>query len=129
MEESKENPKQEKDAETEDPHKLGYRAAYMQAKAAIEKLKEPIDELAELRDVLRDAAEKDRAGSDPLFAKFLYEECGPGITKLMAKERSNNQKVSSRRTSNQSRIEIISCFSYSTWKLWLVSLRPSSVFS
>lgn len=64
----------------------------MMAKHTIERLKEPIAELVELRDALNEAAEKDWIGNDAVFAKFFYEECTPGITKLLARERSNDPK-------------------------------------
>ena len=68
----------------------------MVAKNTIEKLKEPIEALAELRDALQQAAKEDWIGTDPIWAKFLYEDCAPGITKLLARERSNDVKVSTR---------------------------------
>ena len=66
----------------------------MVAKNTIEKLKEPTEALSELRDTLREAVEKDWTGTDPVWAKFCYEDCAPGITKLLARERSNDPKVS-----------------------------------
>ena len=68
--------------------------AALVAKQTIEKLKEPVAELIELRECLQDAIKNDTFNKDPVFAKFVYEEMGPGIIKLLARERSNQPPVS-----------------------------------
>ena len=61
---------------------------------AISKWQEPTEQLTVIRDYLRQAAETDSVGSDPVFAKFLYEELAPGLTKKLARERSVDDVVS-----------------------------------
>ena len=68
--------------------------AFMFANNALEHWKEPTNSLVCIRDYLLEAAQKDRVTKDPVFAKFLYEKCAPGLTKKLAKERSNDNNVS-----------------------------------
>ena len=42
----------------------------------------------ELRDILLEAIKEDLMGKDKLWAEFLQEDCAPGITKLLAREKS-----------------------------------------
>ena len=42
----------------------------------------------ELRDILLEAIKEDLMGNDKLWAEFLHEDCAPGITKLLAREKS-----------------------------------------
>jgi hypothetical protein len=69
---------------------LELKNAFMIANNALEHWKEPTNKLVCIRDYLLDAAQKDRVSKDPVFAKFLYEKCAPGLTKKLAKERSND---------------------------------------
>ena len=64
--------------------------AYLGAKNAITKLKEPTQELMELREVLQEAATTDLMGKDKLWAYFLYESCAPNLIKLLAREKSHD---------------------------------------
>ena len=47
-----------------------------------------------IRDVLKDAAAKNRVASDPAFAKFLYDDCASELPKILAKEYSLDKEVS-----------------------------------
>jgi hypothetical protein len=42
----------------------------------------------ELRDILLEAIKEDLMGKDKLWAEYLHEDCAPGITKLLAREKS-----------------------------------------
>ena len=57
--------------------------AYLAARNAISKGKEPSQELMELRDVLQEAATTDLVGKDKLWAFFLYESCAPNLIKKL----------------------------------------------
>jgi len=55
-------------------------------------MKEPIIELVILRDAMQAAVSTNRCASDDAFAKFLWDDMGPGLAKRLHKERSNDEK-------------------------------------
>jgi len=57
-------------------------------------MREPAAELSVICDTLRAAIKIDRCSTDDAFAKFLYEDLGPGLAKRLHKERSQDDKVS-----------------------------------
>ena len=44
----------------------------------------------ELRDILLEAIKEDLMGKDKLWTEFLHEDCAPGITKLLAREKTQD---------------------------------------
>ena len=81
-------------AQADDEVEFDLRSALFVATKALDLWKEPTNALVTIRDFLLDAAQKDRVSKDAVFAKFLYEQCAPGLTKKLAKERSNDNNVS-----------------------------------
>lgn len=67
---------------------------YIKAAQTIDQMREPAAELSVIRDTLRTAVTNDRCSTDDAFAKFLWEDLGPGLAKRLHKERSNDEKVS-----------------------------------
>jgi hypothetical protein len=72
---------------------IAFKNAYITAASAIDKLKEPLEQLIEIKDFLY-AVEKEGLMSEPDWAKFINEDVGPGMSKRLAKERSYNENVS-----------------------------------
>jgi hypothetical protein len=72
---------------------IEFKKTFCTAAEAINRMKEPLNELQTLYVMMLDAANKDRAGSDPDFATFLYEDLAPGLAKRLHKERSNDPNV------------------------------------
>ena len=91
---SKENNSANPPAQAADEVEADLKNATTKALKALEFWNEPTNHLVTIRDYLIEAARKDRVGSDAIFAKFLYEECAPVLTKRLAKERSVDDNVS-----------------------------------
>ena len=70
-----------------------FKNSYITAASAIDKLKEPLQELIEIKDFLY-AVEKEQLMAEADWAKFVNEDVGPGMAKRCAKERSYNENVS-----------------------------------
>lgn len=68
--------------------------SFINAAQQIDKMQEPKQELGELAQAMYLAAQTDRAGKEPGFATFLYEDLAPGLAKRLHKERSSDNNVS-----------------------------------
>ena len=68
--------------------------AVQEASLAIKKGKEPIFQLAMIRDCLRQAIVTDRMGSDSAFNDYLNKTLGIRLMPSMARERSVDDDVS-----------------------------------
>ena len=74
----------EKPEQTSDQVEEELKTATAKAVKASEFGTAPTESLVIVRDYLHDAIEKNRVAQDPVFAKFLYEECAKltkGLTK------------------------------------------------
>ncbi len=67
------------------------------ARQAIDRGREPMDELKQIQDLIGHLAEntKDLYDKSEEYKKFFYQEMTPGVIKRLTKERSNDDKVSS----------------------------------
>ena len=88
MTQIKNTEKQEKEDVEQD-----LRNATTAAVKALEFWKEPTKALVVIVKYLREAAKTDRVATDPVFAKFLYEDLAPGVTRKLAKERTSDDEV------------------------------------
>lgn len=79
-------------------------------------IREPILELGVIRDKLWEAYQTDRIGSDPAFAKFIYDELMPTFCPAIEKEYGIKAEVR-----RNFRLNFIRIFSGS--RLWLTWLR------
>ena len=61
---------------------------------AIDKFREPLQDLLKLHELMKLALTQQRAATDPVFAKFLHEDFAPGIAKRLCKKRPIDEKVS-----------------------------------
>ena len=69
--------------------------AFIAAATAIDKLKEPTNDLTFIQTALLEALNTDRTATDLAFATFIYEDLGPGLAKRLSKEKSNDDTVTS----------------------------------
>lgn len=72
---------------------IAFKSAYITAASAIDKLKEPLEQLIKIKDFLF-TVEKEGLMSEPDWAQFINVDVGPGMSKRLAKERSYNENVS-----------------------------------
>ena len=72
---------------------VSFKQSYITAASAIDKMKEPLVELVEIKEFLV-ATEAEGLMKDPDWAKFVHEDVGPQMSKRLAKERSYNENVS-----------------------------------
>ena len=71
------------------------RAALKEAMKQLRFQQEPKKEFQLISQYLREAYRTEQVESDPIFAKFLYEEIGPGLMKRLSQEYSYDNEVSS----------------------------------
>lgn len=64
-----------------------FKEAYIAAASQIDKLKEPLLQLVQIRDFLDETLRENRM-AEPDWAKFVNEDLCPGIAKRLAKEKS-----------------------------------------
>ena len=57
---------------------------------ALEFWKEPTKAFMIIKKYLEEAVANERVKNDAIFAKFLYEELAPGLTRKLSRERSND---------------------------------------
>ena len=91
---------------------------YIIAAQAIDKMKEPSNELSILAEALMEAITLNRTVIQQEFATFLYEDLAPGLAKRLHKERSNDETVS------RFLINLISISEL--WQMYLRTLSGSS---
>ena len=72
---------------------IQFKEAYITAASAIDKLKEPLMQLIQIREHL-DATVAENLMTDADWAKFVNEDLCPGIAKRLAKEKSYQENVS-----------------------------------
>lgn len=66
---------------------IQFKEAYITAASAIDKLKEPLMQLIQIREFL-DATVTENLMTDVDWAKFVNDDLCPGIAKRLAKEKS-----------------------------------------
>lgn len=71
-----------------------FKQNYIAVASAIDKRQEPLAEMIALKDAMKKAVETNEAEKDPVFAKFLYDDLAPGLSKRLSKEKSNDNNVS-----------------------------------
>jgi hypothetical protein len=86
---------------------IQFKEAYITAASAIDKLKEPLLQLVQIREFL-DATVAENLMTDADWAKFVNEDLCPGIAKRLAKEKSYQENVSVRSIRQNGRIFLIS---------------------
>ena len=72
---------------------IQFKEAYITAASAIDKLKEPLLQLIQIREFL-DATVAENLMTDAGWAKFVNDDLCPGIAKRLAKEKSYQENVS-----------------------------------
>lgn len=85
---------------------IQFKEAYITAASAIDKLKEPLLQLVQIREFL-DATVAENLMTDADWAKFVNEDLCPGIAKRLAKEKSYQENVSVRSIRQNGRIFLI----------------------
>lgn len=86
---------------------IQFKEAYITAASAIDKLKEPLLQLVQIREFL-DATVAENLMTDADWAKFVNEDLCPGIAKRLAKEKSYQENVSVRSIRQNGRIFLLS---------------------
>jgi hypothetical protein len=75
---------------------VDFKEAYITAATAIDKLKEPLVQLIQIREFL-DATIRENLMTDTDWAKFVNEDICPGMAKRLSKEKSYQENVSDSR--------------------------------
>lgn len=85
---------------------IQFKENYIIAASAIDKLKEPLLQLVQIREFL-DATVAENLMIDTDWAKFVNEDLCPGIAKRLAKEKSYQENVSIRSIRQNWRVFLI----------------------
>lgn len=85
---------QEPEQKTVEQRLIEFKEAYITAASAIDKLKEPMMQLIQIRDLLN-ATIAENLMEQADWAKFVNEDLAPGMAKRLAKEKSYSENVSS----------------------------------